>query len=71
MERHPADQRGRVSAGARQEQCVEAAFQPEHVLDRVYDARFSRAALAADVLEVLPPVLVLQARLARVEERCR
>jgi hypothetical protein len=37
----------------------------------VYDARFSRAALAADVLEVLPPVLVLQARLARVEERCR
>jgi hypothetical protein len=48
-----------------------SVFDPKHVLDGVYDARLARAPLAADVLEVLPPVFFLQPRVALFEERGR
>jgi hypothetical protein len=38
---------------------MEAALQPEYVLDSVDDVRFARTALAADVLEVLLPIFFL------------
>ena len=49
---------------------MEAAFQPEHVLNDMYDARLASAPFTADVLEVLPALLFLQSRAAFVEERC-
>ena len=50
---------------------MEAVFESEHVLDGVDDAGFCCAALAADVLEVLPRIMFLQSRAALVKERCR
>ena len=48
---------------------METALQSEHVLDGVYDARFAGAALAADVLEMLPTPFFLQPCAALVKKR--
>jgi hypothetical protein len=70
MEGHSSDECSRVSASACQEQRVQPVFQPEHVLDSVYDARFTRAPFTADVLEVLLALIFLESRAALVKERC-
>lgn len=68
VERYSTDERGRVSACACQEQCIRVIFQPENVLDRMYNARFPRPPFAADILEVLPSPLFLEPRAALVKK---